>query len=98
MKTACPSATISTTNPSWTAVGANPGLHGEKPVTNRKSYSTANRGNVLIRKELNWGLNRRALIGRLAPSILNLGAIRRWKRPALRSGRFIPRKKVPGNN
>jgi hypothetical protein len=26
----CPSATLSTTNPTWTAPGSNPGLRGEK--------------------------------------------------------------------
>jgi hypothetical protein len=34
----CPSATLSTTNPTWTAVDAKPGLHGEKPAANRLSY------------------------------------------------------------
>jgi hypothetical protein len=29
----CPSATVSTTNLTWTALEMNPGLHGEKPVT-----------------------------------------------------------------
>jgi hypothetical protein len=28
------SATVFTTNPAWTALGANPGLHGERPATN----------------------------------------------------------------
>jgi hypothetical protein len=33
-----PSATLAT-NTTWTAQGANPGLHGEKPVTNHLSYA-----------------------------------------------------------
>jgi hypothetical protein len=37
----CPSATFSTTNPTWTNPGSNPGLRGERPVTNRLSYGTA---------------------------------------------------------
>jgi hypothetical protein len=37
----CPSATLSTTNPTWAALGANSALHGEKPVTNHLSYGTA---------------------------------------------------------
>jgi hypothetical protein len=37
---ACPSATLFTTNPTWTALGANPGLRGEKPSTNRLNYGT----------------------------------------------------------
>jgi hypothetical protein len=32
-----PSATLSTTNPTW----INPGLHGERPATNRLSHGTA---------------------------------------------------------
>jgi hypothetical protein len=32
---------LSTINPTWTALGANPGLRGEKPATNRLSYGTA---------------------------------------------------------
>jgi hypothetical protein len=31
----CPSATLSTTNPIRTDPGANPGLSGDRPVTNR---------------------------------------------------------------
>jgi hypothetical protein len=31
-------ATLFTTNPTWTGPGANPDLHGEKPVTNRLSH------------------------------------------------------------
>jgi hypothetical protein len=37
----CPSATLSTTNPTWTDQESNPGLHGEKPATNRLSHGTA---------------------------------------------------------
>jgi hypothetical protein len=33
----CPSATLSTTNPTW----PNPGRYGEKPGTNRLIYDTA---------------------------------------------------------
>jgi hypothetical protein len=29
----CPSATLSTTNPTWTDLGLNPGLRGERPAT-----------------------------------------------------------------
>jgi hypothetical protein len=32
-----PSATLSTTNPTW----IDPGLHGERPTTNRLSHGTA---------------------------------------------------------
>jgi hypothetical protein len=34
----CPSATLSTTNPTWIEPGANPGLRGERPATNDLSY------------------------------------------------------------
>ena len=37
----CPSATLSTTNPTWTRPGLNPGLRGERPATNRLSHGTA---------------------------------------------------------
>jgi hypothetical protein len=37
----CPSATWSTTNPTWPDPGSNPGRRGGKPATNRLSYDTA---------------------------------------------------------
>jgi hypothetical protein len=37
----CPSATLSTTNPTWTDPGSNPDLRGERPATNRLSHGTA---------------------------------------------------------
>jgi hypothetical protein len=37
----CPSATLSTTNPTWIDQGANPGLRGERLETNRLSHGTA---------------------------------------------------------
>jgi hypothetical protein len=36
-----PSATLSTTNPTWIDPAANPGLRGERPATNRLSHGTA---------------------------------------------------------
>jgi hypothetical protein len=36
-----PSATLSTTNPTWIDPGANPALRGERPATNRLSHGTA---------------------------------------------------------
>jgi hypothetical protein len=36
-----PSATLSTTNPTWTDLGSNPARRGGKPATNRLSYGTA---------------------------------------------------------
>jgi hypothetical protein len=36
-----PSATLSTTNPTWIDAGSNPGLRGERPATNRLSHGTA---------------------------------------------------------
>jgi hypothetical protein len=35
-----PSATLSTTNPTWTDPGSNPGLRGERPATKRLSHGT----------------------------------------------------------
>jgi hypothetical protein len=40
LRQTCPSATLSTTNPTWTDVVANPEARGEKPTTNRLSYGT----------------------------------------------------------
>jgi hypothetical protein len=37
----CPSATLSTTNPTWPDPDSNPGCRGGKPATNRLSYGTA---------------------------------------------------------
>jgi hypothetical protein len=36
----CPSATFSTTNPTWTDLGSNPGLRGGRPAANRLSHVT----------------------------------------------------------
>jgi hypothetical protein len=38
----CPSATLFTTNPTWSDLGSNPGRRGGKPVANRLSCGTAN--------------------------------------------------------
>jgi hypothetical protein len=37
----CPRATLSTTNPTWTNPGSNPGFRGDRPATNRLSHGTA---------------------------------------------------------
>jgi hypothetical protein len=37
----CLSATLFTTNPTWTDPGSNPSLRGERPATNRLSHDTA---------------------------------------------------------
>jgi hypothetical protein len=37
----CPSATLSTTNPTWTDPGSNPSLRGGRPATNRLNHGTA---------------------------------------------------------
>jgi hypothetical protein len=36
----CPSATLTTTNPTWTDPGSNLGLCGGRPATNRLSHGT----------------------------------------------------------
>jgi hypothetical protein len=36
-----PSATLPTTNPTWTDPGLNPGLRGGRPAANRLSHGTA---------------------------------------------------------
>jgi hypothetical protein len=51
----CPSATLSTTNPTWPDLGSNPGHRGGKPATNRLSYGTAlNRGSMYLQ---NFGIH-----------------------------------------
>jgi hypothetical protein len=37
----CPSATLSTTNPTWTDPESNPDLRGGRPEANRLSHGTA---------------------------------------------------------
>jgi hypothetical protein len=37
----CTSATLSTTNPTWTDPGPNPGSRGNRPATYRLSHGTA---------------------------------------------------------
>jgi hypothetical protein len=37
----CPSATLSTTNPTWTDPELNPGIRGERPDTNRLTHGRA---------------------------------------------------------
>jgi hypothetical protein len=37
----CPSATLSTTNPTWTDPGSNPGLRDGRPATNCLRHDTA---------------------------------------------------------
>jgi len=44
----CPSATLSTTNPTWIDLGANPGLRGERPATNHLRHGTAPRYFILL--------------------------------------------------
>jgi hypothetical protein len=47
-----PSATLSTTNPTWIDPGTNPGLRGERPATNRLSHGTALQNTVNVFKFL----------------------------------------------
>jgi hypothetical protein len=48
----CPSATLSTTNHTWTDPGSKPGLRGDRPATNRLSHGTACQGFSLKFKQL----------------------------------------------
>jgi hypothetical protein len=41
LRKTCPTATLSTTNPTWTDPGSNPGLRCERPATNRQRRGTA---------------------------------------------------------
>jgi hypothetical protein len=51
----CHSATLSTTNPTWTDPGTNSGLRGERPTTNRLSHGTAK--NTSHHRGGNWTTN-----------------------------------------
>jgi general stress protein YciG len=42
----CPSANLSTTNPTWPDTGSNTGRRGGKPATNRLSYGATITRNV----------------------------------------------------
>lgn len=53
---ACPSAALSTTKPTWTALCDNSGSRGEKPATNRPSYGT-------LYQKVYWTHAKRRLIG-----------------------------------
>jgi hypothetical protein len=44
----CPSASLSTTNPTRTDPGSNPGLRGGRPATNRLSHGTAYKSALLL--------------------------------------------------
>jgi hypothetical protein len=44
----CPSAPLSTTDPTWTDPGSNPGLRGERPATNRLNHGTAYFTNLIF--------------------------------------------------
>jgi hypothetical protein len=52
----CPSATLSTTNPTRIDLGANPGLRGERPATNDLSHGTAI-GRSYSQRQRFWPLN-----------------------------------------
>jgi hypothetical protein len=43
----CPITTSSTTKPTWTKPGSNPGLRRERSATNRLSHGTAGLSNLL---------------------------------------------------
>jgi hypothetical protein len=47
----CPSATLSTTNPTWTDPGSKPDLRSERPATNSLSHGTAQNSAVEFEKK-----------------------------------------------
>jgi hypothetical protein len=49
----CPSVNLSTTNPTWTDPGSNPGFRGEGPTTKRLSHGTA-KNELRVDEEINW--------------------------------------------
>jgi hypothetical protein len=53
----CPSATLSTTNPTWTNPGSNLGLPGGRAATNRLSHGTATTRDFLYNSRVEDLLN-----------------------------------------
>jgi hypothetical protein len=53
-KKTCPSAILSTTNPTWPALVSNPGGRGGKPANNSVSYCTASRYRNLVDSSLSY--------------------------------------------
>ena len=53
----CPSATLSTTNPTWTDPGSNPGLRDGRPATNGLSHGTLHRYVAAECSSLDAGFN-----------------------------------------
>jgi hypothetical protein len=72
----CPSATLSTTNPTWSDLGSNPGRRGGKPATNCLSFGTS----------VFWELVT-VLVFRLTISQQN--ALWIWSNPLTVTGRFV---------
>jgi hypothetical protein len=46
----CPSATLSTTNPTWTDLGSNPGPHGVWPAAIGPSVALVNEHEIRVRR------------------------------------------------
>jgi hypothetical protein len=61
LRKTCPSATLSTTNPTQIVPGSNPGLRGERPATNHLSHGTTNSVSYevskRVRRVLRYGRN-----------------------------------------
>jgi hypothetical protein len=64
----CPSATLSTTNPTWIDTDANPGLLGERPATNDLSHGTARREYTLLTSG-SWQNSNKSLLRNKQPSV-----------------------------
>jgi hypothetical protein len=54
----CPSATLSSTNPTWTYSGSSPGLRGERPATNRLSHGTV----TCYKRRCNYYLSKHVVV------------------------------------
>jgi hypothetical protein len=81
----CPSATLSTTNLTWTDPGSNPGLRVERPATNRLSHGTATlmcKSQILI-----WDSHKNGHFVKVFESFtLAKWPWRKWRRHAVRQG------------
>ena len=56
----CPTATLFTTNPTWTGMGLHLGLHSERPASNRLSRDTTSsiQGMAIMTMRINLMPNR----------------------------------------
>jgi hypothetical protein len=68
----CPSAILSTTNPTWIDAGSNPGVRSGRPATNRLSHGTAL---CMPWEKLSWSIKR---VRRIVFEVSNIRTVIIW--------------------